>query len=367
MTPPSSSGAAALRQRAAAASLTLAILLAVLKLVAAVATGSLAILSSLIDSLADIVASAITFVAVRISQQPPDRSHRFGHGKAESLSALAQAAAVAGSAVFVLVDAVRRFGAPEPLASDRARRRRDGVRDGRDAGPGHVPAPRRQGHRQPRDQRRQPALPRRPPDQPLGRGCLAPGPAHRAGWIDPVVGTAIALYLGWHAAEIGRQRGSGPDGRGAAARRSGADHGRSSLAHPEVRGVHDLRTRAAGAVRFIELHVELDGEMSVRAAHEVTDAIEARAVRRIPRCRGDPPPGAGGRGGCAPRPPHRRCRFLSRRRSAVAGDRTGQRLGDADRAADGTAELPCVPAPARSSIQVSRWSLAATRSAPAHP
>ena len=74
---------ARLQRFAAAASLSLATLLAILKLAAAVATGSLAVLSSLIDSLADIVASAITFVAVQISQQPPDRGHRFGHGKAQ--------------------------------------------------------------------------------------------------------------------------------------------------------------------------------------------------------------------------------------------------------------------------------------------
>ena len=65
-----------LRRRASAASLALATTLALLKLAAAVATGSLAVLSSLIDSLADIVASAITFLSVRISQQPPDRGHR---------------------------------------------------------------------------------------------------------------------------------------------------------------------------------------------------------------------------------------------------------------------------------------------------
>src|SRR5262245_2393486 len=106
-----------LQRFAAGASLSLATLLAVLKLAAAVATGSLAVLSSLIDSLADTVASAITFVAVQISQQPPDRGHRFGHGKAESLSAMTQAALVAGSAVFVLVDAARRLGDPQPVRS----------------------------------------------------------------------------------------------------------------------------------------------------------------------------------------------------------------------------------------------------------
>ncbi len=110
-------GGADLRERAAAASLALAALLVVLKLAAAIATGSLAVLSSLLDSLADIGASAITYLSVRVSRQPPDRGHRFGHGKAESLSALAQSAMVGGSALFVLVDACRRVVEPAPVRS----------------------------------------------------------------------------------------------------------------------------------------------------------------------------------------------------------------------------------------------------------
>ena len=54
------------------------------------------------------------------------------------------------------------------------------------------------------------------------------------------------------------------------------------LAHPEVQSLHDLRTREAGATQFIELHVEVDGGMTVRAAHEVTDAIEAELFAAFP-------------------------------------------------------------------------------------
>lgn len=279
--PPSPTDAARLRGRAATASLVLATLLAILKLVAAVATGSLAILSSLIDSLADIVASAITFVAVRVSQQPPDRVHRFGHGKAESLSALAQAAAVAGSAVFVLVDAVRRFGTPEPLASTGL-----GVAVMAFATVATLALVVFQRH----------------VVKVTGSHAISADSLHyRADlltnlsvvasllvvrwsglpWVDPAVGTAIALYLGWHAAAIGRRAVAvlmdeelSPEVR--------ARIKAIVLAHPEVRGVHDLRTRAAGDTRFIELHVELDGEMSVRAAHEVTDAIEGELFEAFP-------------------------------------------------------------------------------------
>lgn len=277
----SSSDPDVLRRRAATASLALATVLAVLKLAAAVATGSLAILSSLIDSLADIVASAITVVSVRISQQPPDRVHRYGHGKAESLSALAQAALVAGSAVFVLVDAARRFGAPEPVTSTGL-----GIAVMALAIVSTLLLVRFQRH----------------VVKVTGSQAISADSLHyRAdlltnlsvvgslllvqrtglGWIDPAVGTAIALYLGWHAVEIGRQAVAvlmdeelSPEVRARIAR--------IVLAHPEVCGLHDLRTRTAGTTRFIELHVEVDGEMSVRAAHDVTDAIETELFQAFP-------------------------------------------------------------------------------------
>jgi ferrous-iron efflux pump FieF len=54
------------------------------------------------------------------------------------------------------------------------------------------------------------------------------------------------------------------------------------LAHPEVQDLHDLRTREAGSTQFIELHVELDGAMTVAAAHEVTDAIERELFAAFP-------------------------------------------------------------------------------------
>ena len=78
------------------------------------------------------------------------------------------------------------------------------------------------------------------------------------------------------------------------------------LAHAEVRGLHDLRTREAGATQFIEFHIEIDGAMSVREAHEVTDAIEAELFAAFPDRRGDPASGAGRARGRAARPPHRR-------------------------------------------------------------
>lgn len=266
---------AALVRLAAKASLTVAVLLTVAKLAAALAADSLAVLASMIDSLADIGGSLITFLAVRVSQQPPDRTHRFGHGKAESLSALAQASLVMGSALFILIGAGGRLLDPRVIA------------------PGFFPLAVLVGaigltlalvtlqrwvvHR-------------------TGSTAIAADRLHytadlvtnlgvlltlvattRLGiaWLDPLAGALVALYLAWQAARLGRSAIDTLMDR----ELGGAERRRIEALvrdHPDVADLHDLRTRRAGTTTFIELHVEIDGAMSVRRAHRVTDALEAR-------------------------------------------------------------------------------------------
>lgn len=95
------SSKAVLMKLASAASVSVAVILIGLKVFALAMTDSVAMLSSLIDSSLDAAASFLSFWAVRESLQPPDNLHRFGHGKMEPLAALAQAAFIIGSAVFV--------------------------------------------------------------------------------------------------------------------------------------------------------------------------------------------------------------------------------------------------------------------------
>ena len=96
-------------------SVSVASTLAVLKLAAWLVTGSAAILSSLLDSLVDVAASGILLISVRHALRPPDRSHRFGHGKAEPLGAIAQAAFVGGSALLLIFESAGRFITPTPV------------------------------------------------------------------------------------------------------------------------------------------------------------------------------------------------------------------------------------------------------------
>ncbi|MBW2508179.1 MAG: cation diffusion facilitator family transporter, partial [Deltaproteobacteria bacterium] len=92
-----------------------ALLLVSMKLAAWLMTGSVSILASLIDSLMDSAASALNLLAVRYSLVPADPEHRFGHGKAEPLAGLAQAAFIGGSAVFLILHAVERLRFPRAL------------------------------------------------------------------------------------------------------------------------------------------------------------------------------------------------------------------------------------------------------------
>jgi ferrous-iron efflux pump FieF len=270
-----------LKRLAASASLAVAAFLTLLKLVAAVASGSAAILSSLVDSMADIAASAVTWLAVRVARQPPDRRHRFGHGKAESLSALGLAALVTGSALFVLVEAARRLWDPQPL---RATGLAVVVMAISLLATAALVVFQQQVVRRTRSQ------------------AIAADRLHYASdflsniavlvslllvdrlgllWLDPLVAVAVAAWLLKASWTIGRRSVD-----------TLMDHELPTVdrarieaivrAHPEVASFHDLRTREAGGVRFIEFHIELDAEMTVRAAHRVTDALEHELREAFP-------------------------------------------------------------------------------------
>lgn len=100
---------------AAWAATIVASLLLVVKIMAWWKTGSVSLLASLIDSLLDIAASTVNLLVLRYALQPADSEHTFGHGKAESLAALAQAMFISGSAFFLILNGVDRFFRPEAL------------------------------------------------------------------------------------------------------------------------------------------------------------------------------------------------------------------------------------------------------------
>ena len=107
-----------LMTRAALAAVLVAGFLALIKLAAWWGTGSVAMLASFADSGLDFAASGLNALAIRHALTPADREHRFGHGKAEAVAGLAQAALVGGSGVFLVFESVRHMITPQLLANE---------------------------------------------------------------------------------------------------------------------------------------------------------------------------------------------------------------------------------------------------------
>src|SRR5262249_41188473 len=108
-------GNARLRRLATYASIGVAVTLTAAKLAAYLMTDSVAMLSSLLDSTIDLLSSLVTAFGVANAMRPPDRQHRFGHGKAEPLAALAQSAFIVGSSVLLGYEAISRFYHPHEI------------------------------------------------------------------------------------------------------------------------------------------------------------------------------------------------------------------------------------------------------------
>ena len=108
-----------LMKRATVASVTVAVTLVTVKTGAWIATDSVAMLTSVVDSLLDVVASLINFFAVRHALLPADAEHRFGHGKAEAVAGLGQSAIIAGSAAFLLFESGERLVHPVVIVNTR--------------------------------------------------------------------------------------------------------------------------------------------------------------------------------------------------------------------------------------------------------
>src|ERR1700733_11983317 len=106
-----------LRKLSSRVSLAVAVTLVVLKLAAWVLTGSVVLLTSAVDALVDTGASFVTYFGVRYAERPPDRDHRFGHGKGEAVAGFTQAVFLAGAAVILAFQSIDRLIYPQLITS----------------------------------------------------------------------------------------------------------------------------------------------------------------------------------------------------------------------------------------------------------
>ncbi|MGF1548653.1 MAG: cation diffusion facilitator family transporter [Thiotrichales bacterium] len=265
---------------ATGASVTVAGILIVAKLTAWILTGSVTILASLVDSVMDALASVINLVAVRYSLQPADREHRFGHGKAEALAALAQAAFITGSALFLVLEAGSRLLHPQPVYAVTA-----GLVVMVFAIVATLILLLIQRYVIKRTQStaiKADALHYATDFATNAATLLALGLA-AFGWhlADPLFALAIAAYILYSAFGIARE-----------AVDLLMDHelpeevrqqiAAIAFAAPGVRGVHDLRTRQSGHHYFIQIHLEFDDDLRLSEAHRYADAVETEIARTFP-------------------------------------------------------------------------------------
>lgn len=270
-----------LKNRAALASVSVAALLIAAKAAAWLATGSVSMLSTLVDSMLDLVASLLNLLAIRQAAVPPDREHRFGHGKAEPLAGLGQAAFIGGSGVFLLFEAGRRLMTPVPIENGSVGlivmlfsialtlglvtyqkwviRRTGSIAIGADSL--HYTS-----------------------DLLVNLGVIAALIlGSQFGWTraDPLIALGVSLFIlisAWQVIsgslnllmdrelpETDRQRIAAIVGE-----------------HDGVRSMHDLRTRSSGTQTFIQLHLELDPELSLAEAHRISDEVMARIEEAFP-------------------------------------------------------------------------------------
>lgn len=275
-------GLARLMKRATYASVSVAALLIAVKFAAWVLTDSVSLLSSLLDSLLDGVASVLNVVAVHQAVTPADREHRFGHGKAEPLAGLGQAAFIGGSAVFLMIEAVHHLLQPVAISHSglgiAVMVFAIAVTVGlvtylryviRHSGSLVVSAD---------------ELHYRSDIVLNGSVIVSLLVSTGLGWAyaDPIFGMAIGLWIIFGAWQVARKAlvqlmdHELPDAERARIRAI-------ALAHPEVTAVHDLRTRAAGPTAFIQVHLEMDGNMALAEAHRISDEVEAALRSAFPR------------------------------------------------------------------------------------
>jgi ferrous-iron efflux pump FieF len=272
---------AQLMRNATYASVTVAIVLILVKAVAFILTDSVALLSSLIDSMLDAAAAIVNLLAIRQALTPADREHRFGHGKAEALAGLGQSAFIAGSAIFLVIEASHRLFAPRPLHDGaigtgvmafsvlvtlvlvfyqrRVTRATGSIAIGAD-------------------------LLHYLGDLLVNGGViLAILLGTELGWVlaDPLIAILIAVYIVTSSWYIGRRA------LDQLMDRELPDEARArikeiALSNPGVLALHDLRTRAAGPNRFIQLHLEMRPEITLVRAHGIADEVETELHKAFP-------------------------------------------------------------------------------------
>ena len=266
-------------KRASYASVVTAVILLCSKLFVWFATGSSSILASLTDSFLDIGASIINLFAIKYALEPADEAHRFGHGKAESLAGLVQSALIVGSSILLMLHGVSALLDPQPIVRSELgiavsifallltfiliRYQTFVV-----AKTGSVAIKADSLHYK--------------SDLWLNAAVLVALSLSAYGfyWVDGLATILISCYILYSAYEIGME-----------SIQTLLDHELPAediakittiVTNTEnVLGLHELRTRQSGYMRFIQFHIELDDHLTLFQAHAIADIVETNLLREF--------------------------------------------------------------------------------------
>lgn len=270
-----------LMRRATWAAVAAALVMIAIKLAAYLTTESVSLLSTLFDSALDFAASLVNLLAVRTALMPADAEHRFGHGKAEPLAGLVQMAFILGSSLVLLVEVYERFRAPQPVLRSEIG---IAVMVISIVITGCL------------------ILYQRHVVRLTGSLAVGADSSHYGSdflvnfsviialvlsgwfgfwWADPLFGLGVAVFIGYAAVKIGRQSFD------MLMDREMDDAARAQIkaiirAQPEVIDLHELKTRRAGLDTFIQFHLELADDISLKEAHRISDAVEAALLEVFP-------------------------------------------------------------------------------------
>ena len=267
-------------RRAANFAVGVAITLIIVKAFAWWHTGSMAILAAMTDSLVDLLASTTNIIVLRFALQPADDNHTFGHGKAESLAALAQSAFITGSATFLLLQGVQRLTEPQLVQDSEL-----GI--GISLFSVILTALLVMYQRKVVKLTESPAIQadslHYQTDLYMNGAILIAMILNMYGvvYADALFAIGIALYIlinagkmHWDAMQSLLDKALPQDEVDKIWLIAKED--------PNIISIHDVKTRRAGAVRFIQLHLELDDHLPLVVAHDITDGLEKKLLAAFP-------------------------------------------------------------------------------------
>jgi ferrous-iron efflux pump FieF len=244
-------------------------------------TESLSLLSSLLDSSLDLIASLLNLFALKLAQDPPDHEHRFGHGKAEALAGLGQVALILSSAFMLIMEALKDFYHPHALEQEQigiivciisiiltgglvllqkwVMRKTKSLAIKADSSHYQMDII----------------------TNVLVIISLIISKIWGFMWIDPLFAVGMSLYMMYGCKELFTE-----------AAKQLMDHElpdnvrlsieQIALSHPSVPEIHDLRTRTSGNGIFIQFHMSIEGDMPLLQAHTITEEVEERLLKQFP-------------------------------------------------------------------------------------